>query len=539
MKEGFRQSMAWLHTWTGLIVAWVLFFVFVTGTAGYFNYEITRWMEPERPLAGTPLDYDRVALVENGLDRLQQVAPEAEVWAINLPHWAQAQRAWQDYSIEWTTLPQEGHERGMRGSEQLDPATGGLRTDIEPRATGGGRQLYIMHYALHYIDYPLAFRLVGICTMLMLVAIITGVITHKKIFKDFFTFRPGKGQRSWLDAHNVISVMALPFFLMITYSGLMFFAQDYMPAPVASTYGTDRAAMQRFYDELYDDHGHLAVERPQASIADMMEQAMRTWGPDTELRAVLVQHDRGEPPRVEIGRAYGDAVRWRDNHGLAFHANTGEPLPAEPADSATIQSVQVMYALHEGRFAEPWLRWLYFIAGLLGCGMIGTGMVLWTVKRRKQHAAAGTHFGHRLVEALNVATIAGLPAGVAAYFWANRLLPVELAERANWEVNFLFLIWGETLIYALFRDIRKAWVELLWLGGAAYALLPLVNALTTDRHLGVTLPAGDWTLAGFDLTMLALGAAFGYMAVKVKRRWLAKMTDGAPTGHSTLAGGTR
>ena len=69
--------------------------------------------------------------------------------------------------------------------------------------------------------------------------------------------------------------------------------------------------------------------------------------------------------------------------------------------------------------------------------------------------------------------------------------------------------------------------------------LTLVNALTTDRHLGITLPAGDWTLAGFDLTMLALGAAFGYMAVKVQRRWLAKMTDGAPTGHSTLAGGTR
>ncbi|MFV0278307.1 MAG: PepSY domain-containing protein, partial [Parahaliea sp.] len=49
MKEGFRQSMAWLHTWSGLVVGWVLFFVFATGTAGYFTYEITRWMEPERP----------------------------------------------------------------------------------------------------------------------------------------------------------------------------------------------------------------------------------------------------------------------------------------------------------------------------------------------------------------------------------------------------------------------------------------------------------------------------------------------------------
>lgn len=31
MKDGFRQSMAWLHTWTGLVMAWVLFFVFVPG----------------------------------------------------------------------------------------------------------------------------------------------------------------------------------------------------------------------------------------------------------------------------------------------------------------------------------------------------------------------------------------------------------------------------------------------------------------------------------------------------------------------------
>ncbi|HCP78316.1 MAG TPA: peptidase, partial [Pusillimonas sp.] len=197
-------------------------------------------------------------------------------------------------------------------------------------------------------------------------------------------------------------------------------------------------------------------------------------------------------------------------------------LAPEPQDSAVVKTHQTLLALHEGRFAEPWLRWLYFFAGLLGAGMIGTGLVMWTVKRRKSHDATGGHFGLRLVEALNVATIAGLPVGVAAYFWANRLLPVEMAERASWEANFLFLIWGEALLYAFFRDIRRAWVELLWLACAAFTLLPVVNALTTDKHLGVTLPAGDWTLAGFDLTMLGLGLIFGYMAVKVKRVWLKK-----------------
>ena len=50
MKEDFRQSMAWLHTWTGLVVGWVLFFVFLTGTAGYVQIEFTRWMQPEKAL---------------------------------------------------------------------------------------------------------------------------------------------------------------------------------------------------------------------------------------------------------------------------------------------------------------------------------------------------------------------------------------------------------------------------------------------------------------------------------------------------------
>ena len=50
MKEGFRQSMAWLHTWTGLVVGWILFFVFLTGTAGYVQIELTRWMQPEKAL---------------------------------------------------------------------------------------------------------------------------------------------------------------------------------------------------------------------------------------------------------------------------------------------------------------------------------------------------------------------------------------------------------------------------------------------------------------------------------------------------------
>lgn len=47
MKETFFRCMTWLHTWTGLLVCWILFLVFFAGTAAYYRSEISLWMQPE------------------------------------------------------------------------------------------------------------------------------------------------------------------------------------------------------------------------------------------------------------------------------------------------------------------------------------------------------------------------------------------------------------------------------------------------------------------------------------------------------------
>jgi hypothetical protein len=163
---------------------------------------------------------------------------------------------------------------------------------------------------------------------------------------------------------------------------------------------------------------------------------------------------------------------------------------------------------------------LYFLSGLLGTAMIATGMILWTVKRRPAQLkkANGPDFGHRLVESLNLGTIVGLPIAIAAYFWANRLLPVDFAARSEWEVHVMFLVWLATLLYPLSRNIMRGWVDLLWMAAAAYGLLPIINAVTTDRHLANSLTQGDWLFAGVDLTFLATGMLFAVAAVKLQQR---------------------
>ena len=512
MKETFRQSMAWLHTWTGLILGWVLVFVFLTGTLGYLNYEIDRWMKPELP---PPAVISSLAALELAVDRLNERASEAKVWHIYFP----GSRDSANLSVSWETWPADGETHGEHKSETLDARTG---TPIEAvvRETGGGMTLYAMHYALHYFPYQWAIRIVGAATMFMAVAIVTGIVVHKKIFKDFFTFRPAKGQRSWLDGHNLLSVAALPFHVMITWSGLIFFLDAYMPAAIETLY-PDAVEREAFYAEAYGYETPLV--QPALPVAQLtglgplLAQAESAWGEDGAGRITVGQPGRADA-RVTIYSRYrgisGDA------QPLFFDGISGALLsPSPDLTTGPGRFSNVMLGLHEGRFAGPLLRALYVIAGLTGTGMIATGLVLWTTKRKAKLAKTGdSHFGIALVEHLNAGTIIGLPVGIAAYFWANRLIPVSMAHRAEWEVHTLFIVWGLTYLFAICRPFNRAWFELSLVAAAAYGLIPFLNALTTDRGLAASISHGDWVFAGFDLSAFGAGCFFLFLARQTRRK---------------------
>ncbi len=55
--------------------------------------------------------------------------------------------------------------------------------------------------------------------MILLIALISGIVTHRRIFADFFTFRPRRAlPRATLDVHNLSGVLTLPFHVVITLS---------------------------------------------------------------------------------------------------------------------------------------------------------------------------------------------------------------------------------------------------------------------------------------------------------------------------------
>ncbi|MCQ4289352.1 PepSY domain-containing protein [Pseudomonas stutzeri] len=509
---GFRQANAWLHTWVGLLLGWLLYAIFLTGTLSFFQDEISFWMQPEQHASMAQPD-TAVRVIE----QMQTLAPNAAVWNINLP--SERNSA---VRVQWF---EQGERQGKGGGQRrvLDATSA---EPINVRETRGGGFLYRFHFELYGMPRIVARWIVGIATLVMLVAIVSGVITHKKIFKDFFTFRPRKGQRSWLDAHNVTAVLALPFHLMITYSGLLLLMFMLMPWGIESAY---RGDAQAFFAESGGRGGggrNAGSEAapgsdvqvaPLTDLRPLLEIAEQHWPRGTG--SVQVSQPGTADAVIELREHGGDSLIDRgSSERLRFNGVTGEQLngPVSAPISGANATYNVLTSLHLLRFAGAPLRWAFFVSGLLGTAMIVTGMVLWVNKRLPERQKLGrTPFGHRLVEILNVATLAGLPLAIAAYFWANRLLPAALNGRVEWEIRCFFAIWLVSLLHALSRPHRRAWVEQLGANAVLFAALPLFALLLPNSHVLNTLGRGQWLVAGVDLTLWAFAAVFAGAAWKV------------------------
>jgi uncharacterized iron-regulated membrane protein len=756
--RGLRQSMSWVHTWSGLVLGWLLFAIFVTGTLSYFRGEITFWMQPELHRATRePVAFERILRV------LEQEAPNATQWSITLPgprnptlglSWQTASsenRAGRDAragagadgnapspssrraitdgadsaapdalrapdgerraradggerpmrqrqsSEEGTrdggnnprrmadggqrpdgaeaALPQRGsrqsgsgesrpgrperseranagetseassspraatdgadsatsgafHAQGgerrarandgerpmrqrqpgeegargggnprrmanggqrpdsaeaglpQRGSTQtgspqthnananapqrpqaqggggggggrgprlvLDPASG---EKLHARETAGGNFLYRFHYELHGMDRQGMDRsrhpgrwIVGIATMFMLVAIISGVIVHRNIFKDFFTFRPGKGKRSWLDAHCATSVLSLPFHIMITFSGLLLFGNMLFPSAMQSAYGDGNAYMQAMRGRMMAASATPKPSGERAALTGLpalIAAAENAWnGRPAGSITIINPGDRNAV--VELRQARGESLAAGRNSAqtLRFNGVTGEPLDvAAPPSPSVVQSISnVFMMLHRGFFASPIPRWLLFLAGVGGSLMVASGLVIWSVSRAREEKKTGrVPFGHRLVEVTNIGGICGLLIAIGGYFWASRLIPPDLAGRSEWEISAFFYFWLASLVHALARKPRAAWVEQLAFAGALFALLPILNAQTGGLSLFGSIYLDQWLVAGFDLCALITGGALLYAARKVYRHVPRVRHEHVPAAANTTA----
>lgn len=515
MKETFFRTLSWLHTWAGLLVCWVLLLIFFAGSLSYFRHEISLWAEPELH-RGTFQDYQANQLIsqlDKGQHYIESHSPaETQRWLINFP----TQRS-PMLSFAWQLPPEKGQRRGKIEQHTALADGSGVITDV--RDSRGGDFFYRLHFDLHYMPAITARYIVGVCTMFMLIALISGIVIHKRIFKDLFSFRQNKGARSWLDAHNVSSVIALPYHLMITYTGLITLMLIYIPWTVSTAYPEDNQAFLKELNPARQTEKASGIYAEQVRLSQLLPQVQAEWG-NAPIKQVIVSYPQDKNSQVTFYQNTGKDVTDEATL-LVFNGVTGELKYASPHEvSGTVATYDTMMSLHTARFAAPLLRILFFFCGLLGCAMVATGTLMWAIRlRQKQQKAIDKgekpSRGLRLVEGLNFMFILGLPLGAAAFFYANRILPADFATRSAWEVHSFFIALGAMGVWAFFGRSRRDWQIALVLIGTLYCALPILNALTSPSHFIDNIQSQQWALVGFDVLAVLIGVVMLFSSTKL------------------------
>ena len=537
-QPGLRQTMSWLHTWCGLVCGWLLCAIFLTGSISVFREPITLWMQGA-PLEGSgqkPLSpQERLQALRLAEQHLSKTAPDASIWRIGLPL----------HTGDGVKVFARAQDGDLQAS--LHAQTGEALPEPATRETEGGRHFMSFHYSLQ--GGIAGFWVVGLVSMCMMVALVSGVIVHRRIFQDFFTFRPGKGQRSWLDAHNASAVLTLPFLFMIVYTGLAHFYTSYMPWPLQSLYGQDRSAYSRYESELNArPEANTLSNVPAIAAVDLVSLAQQAQSLLTEpVVGVVVQRPEGAPATIRFTEGKPDTAATRrmvnSATSLIFDAASGRLLqaPSNPASgNLATDTYPVISALHLVTFGGWTMKWLYFVLGLVGTAMIASGSILFAVKRR---ARSGHEWGtatpsmYRCIDALNVAALAGSALASIAYLYGNRLLPLVLEARSSWEIRVFFAAWVLSLLHALLRTARQAWREQLWIVALLCVGLPLLNAMTTGQHVGMYLAQGDGQRGGLELTCMALGLVVAWGAWRHEKSQRSKNMAQLRAGRGVVSGG--
>lgn len=248
-------------------------------------------------------------------------------------------------------------------------------------------------------------------------------------------------------------------------------------------------------------------------IGPLMDAATREWT-GAQPDRIIIRNPNDAAAVVTIFRSGTDRLNAR-SASINYSGATGRRLSASPPPGPAVATAGVMLGLHIGAFAGPVLRWTYFLLGLTGAAMVGTGLLLWTAKRRKAEAAP--FFGFRFVERLNIGAIACLPAGMAACLLANRLIPADLPGRASIEVAAMFWVWFGLAALSVLRPVKHAWRETLGIAAFAFASLPVVSLATTDRGFVHSMRTGDGLFLAFDFAFIATALLLAFAAWRAGR----------------------
>lgn len=469
-----------VHSWTGLVCGLLLFVAFYAGALTMFADPIARWAEPPHatiPLADTPAM----------LDRILATRPEARE-EINLyvgDSHAEPRFFWWD--------PESGDQyvAGLDGAGQL--------TVGPPHSSRLARSIDLIHRAGGIPgDRDTSLHIMGFVSLLYFVAILSGLIlVLKSLARDLFALRVGRNlKRMWLDAHNAVGIVSLPFHLFMAISAAAFaFDTDIFDLQ-------DRVVYQGRLDEIASadtTHDGVKTSGAPARMLPPGELVRRVRAVSPGFAAVTITWLM---PNREGAVAL---ITGRDPADLSNRATT---VRLDAATGAILNDSELpgrgngwnamaagFGALHFGTFGGAPVRWAYFLLGLGGAFLFYSGNLLWIESRRKKAGRGkGADRPARLMASATVGISFGCIAGLSLSIASAKWVSPATADLAAWHTGVFQAGIVLALLAAFLLGAARSVVGLMAFAAAATAAIPLTSLA------GALFPAlGIWNNGGAPL----------------------------------------
>ncbi|OZI30977.1 peptidase [Bordetella genomosp. 10] len=543
MRTDYVRIYKSVHTWTGIVSGMALFIAFYAGALTVFKEPLTRWATPPAAADVAPLETAHDLIVKT-----LAIAPEAaKGFAIHLQdeEHVLARMAWDVRAPD----ADDHDDSGTRHFGAALDATGAPRVrEIEPSPLAGFIDVLHRVVGLPADSDPNRW-LMGVIAALYTVALVSGVVVLlPSLVKDFFALRIGKNlKRMWLDAHNVVGIVSLPFHIVMALTAVVFAYHDQIYAI------QDKLVHQGKWSQAFQRQPAGASDAPRRDPAAMLTpaqllQAAHAVAPDLE--PTMLQYQGVTGPRAVV-RVWGKdtaAVSPRAMGGFAaFDPYSGKLLNTDylPGRQNTPNLfISSFFALHMASFGGVEVAWLYFLLGMAGAWLFYSGNLLWIESRRRRAArnqveAPAQRLDTRLMAAATVGVCLGSVCGISLTIAAGKWLYGSVQDLAFWHQLIYYAIFFGCVAWAFGRGAAAASVHLLWLACALTLCIPLTTLL------GWWMPgAGPWTdtstaALGVDATALAGALCFAWMARIAQRRIERAPGDTVWSLHPRAAGGQR
>lgn len=474
----FVRAMLAGHSALGIAFAALIYIVCLSGSLTVFLHELGRWEQPDAPVVSEPLGPEAVAAAVDGAYR--------KALAANAVHDVFVMGPGPALSRVLVTF--HDHDSGVEGHWLAD-ASG---VPLVEQKTPWTEFITELHIRLH-LPHTWGLFLVGLTGVALLSSLISGLLSHPRLFKDAFALRWGGGGRlEQADLHNRLGVWGLPFHVVVSTTGALLGLSTLIVGVLALA-AYDGDSEKAFATILGPQASADETAAPLPDVAAMVRHVQREH-PEARFVSAHVQHIAKAGQVVHLGMRTPGHLAMANSY---YFDGTGKPLGDGGLETGSIgkQILGALQPLHFGWFGGFAVKIAYGLLGLALTVVTHSGVAIWLARRREagrptplwEKAWAGLTWSQPL--AFAVAALAVLAAGgtfaLPAYLAVTVIatLGAQAASEARDAGRLLRLLAGLTAFAAL------ALHAVQWSGRMADPAAPWVSAVFAGVALVLVLSA--------------------------------------------------